>query len=299
MNSPPAREIAAKLTYWSSPVDPKPLGGGTTNTNFVVEDADQLFVVRVGEDIPLHGIARAQEVAACQAAFRCGLSPEIVHHEPGAMVMRFIQAKTLTKTDVQDPATLSRIVDLLLRCHADMPGQLQGPSLMFWVFQVNRQYLAALTQSGCRLEHRLAGLHDMNTQLETRLGPIQPTFCHNDLLPANILDDGSRLWLLDWEYAGWNTAMFDLANLAANAEFTTGQSDHLLEEYFGAPPDSPQLDSFAVLGSASLLREGLWSLIQEQHSTLDFDFETYTDTQLTHLEVARQNLQLHSHRERT
>ena len=51
----------------------------------------------------------------------------------------------------------------------------------------------------------------MPTGSKRAVGPIDLVFGHNDLLPANLLDDGSRMWLVDWDYAGWNSPLFDLA----------------------------------------------------------------------------------------
>ena len=289
------RDFVKGLNCWTDPVDPKSLGGGTTNTNFTVEHAGRVFVVRVGDDMPLHGIIRSHEAATCRAAHACGISPEIIHQEPGALVMTFIQAKTLSKADVTQPEMLERIVKLLRQCHTNMPGKLRGASLMFWVFQVNRQYLRTIESDPCRLAARLPSLAAVNTTLEQQLGPIQPTFCHNDLLPANILDDGEKLWLLDWEYAGWNTPLFDLANLASNADLDADQTSRLLESYLSHAPSDHEQSSVGILACASLLRELLWSLVQESHSSLDFDFETYGDQQLSSFETAYDQLQASQH----
>jgi len=86
-----AQHKAANLSFWSSPVEPEPLGGGITNTNFVVRDKGECFVVRIGNDIPLHGVMRFNEIAAARAAHAAGISPEVVYDEPGAFVMRFIK----------------------------------------------------------------------------------------------------------------------------------------------------------------------------------------------------------------
>jgi len=94
------------------------------------------------------------------------------------------------------------------------------------------------------------------------------------------------LWLLDWEYAGWNTPIFDLGNLASNAELPSEQKRWLLETYFGRATDHDELAKLDIAACASLLREALWSVVQEQHSSLDFDFEAYTDDQLARLDAA-------------
>lgn len=281
-----AAEIAAGLTYWSGPVHPQPLHGGLTNTNFVVCDDGDTFVVRVGDDLPLHGIVRRHELTASVAAHACGLSPEIVHHEPGVMVMRYVEATTLTADEIRQPTTMQRVVDMIRRCHTEMPRHLRGDTATFGVFQTCRDYLDSAGHGPGRLAGILAELGRRNGKLEQTIGPIRPVFCHNDLLAANFLDDGESLWLLDWEYAGWNSAFFDLANLASNNEMTPGQETSLLETYLGRPPRPDDQATLHTMKAASLLRETLWSLVQEQHSALDFDYESYTDDHLQRFRLA-------------
>ncbi len=89
-------------------MDPQPLAGGITNQNFTVEDHGRRYVVRVGSDILVHGVVRANELAASQAAHLAGLSPRVVHAEPGILVLDFIEGRTFTPEDVRNPAqTLS------------------------------------------------------------------------------------------------------------------------------------------------------------------------------------------------
>ena len=254
--------------------------------NFVVRDGSETFVVRIGDDLPLHGVLRSQEAATCRAAHACGLAPEIVHHEPGALVMRFVHGTPLTAEALRRPDMLERAIGVVRVCHMDMPRHLRGATVMFWVFQVCRDYLASAAEGNSRLAPQLAHFGATNAELELALGAIRPVFCHNDLLPANFLDDGDRLWLIDWEYAGWNTALFDMANLASNSELPPEQERWLLEMYFARRPTTEEWRGFQAVKCASLLRETLWSAVQELHATIDFDFATYTDQNLARFESA-------------
>ena len=101
------KERAARLACWKGDVAPEPLGGGITNVNFTVEDAGERYVVRIGEDIPVHGVYRVNELASARAAHAAGISPEIVHAEPGALVMRWVDGRTLDPADMGDPAASS------------------------------------------------------------------------------------------------------------------------------------------------------------------------------------------------
>jgi thiamine kinase-like enzyme len=281
-----ARARAAGLALWRRPVEPQPITGGITNANFVVEDGGERFFVRIGEDIPVHGVLRWNELAASRAAHAAGLSPEVIHAEPGAMVLRYLEGRALEAEDVRAPETLERIVPLLHTCHRVLPRHLRGPSLAFWVFHVIRDYAHTLRDERHRLAGQLSSLLSRAEQLERALGPVELVFAHNDLLPANLLDDGERLWLLDWDYAGWGSALFDLGGLASNCQLEAAQEERLLEAYFERPVDDALRRRLAAMKCASLLREALWSMVSEHHSSLDFDYAAYTTSHLERLEQA-------------
>jgi len=277
MDTLTAQMKAAHLMCWSGPVDPQPLRGGITNANFVVYDRGEKFVVRIGDDIPLHGILRFHELAVSRAAHDCGVSPEVVHHEPGALVLRFVEGRTLSAQDLHAPAMLARVLPVVRTYHTELARHLRGPTLMFWVFHICRDYLATAQAGTCCLAGQLSRLAAMNEDLEKAVGSITLVLAHNDLLPGNFIDDGRKVWLVDWEYAGWNTPLFDLANLAANCELPPDREAWLVDTYFGKPADGALRRRYHATKCASLLRETLWSVVQEQHATIDFDYADYTD----------------------
>jgi thiamine kinase-like enzyme len=281
-----ARDKAANLEFWSSPVEPKPLGGGITNTNFIVNDRDERFVVRIGDDIPIHGVMRFNEIAAARAAHAAGISPEIVYQTDGVFVMRFIKGKTLTEAEVKDQQNLERILPLIKTCHTEIPKHFQGPALVFWPFHVCRNYVHTARAGNSRMIDALPRFLDINAELEKTVGEIKLIFGHNDLLAPNFIDDGKRLWLLDWDYAGYNAALFDLANLSSNNELSPAQEDWILETYYEQPVTDGLRRRLAAMKCVSLLRETLWSIVSEIHSTLDFDYVDYTKKNLDRFENA-------------
>jgi len=281
-----AAQKVSGLSIWRGPVAPRALTGGITNKNFVVEDNGEKFVVRVGDDIPQHQVMRFNERAASEAAHAATLSPEVVHTETGILVLRFVEGKTLAAEDVRAPGMLERILPLIRRCHIEMPKHLRGPALMFWVFHVLRDYGHTLREGGSRHLPRLDDLNTTAAELEAAVGPVEIVFGHNDLLAANFIDDGKRIWLIDWDYAGFNSPLFDLANLATNNELTPEQEDWLLATYFGRPSDADLYRRYGAMKCASLLRETMWSMVSEIHSTLDFDYPGYTAMNLERFERA-------------
>ena len=71
-----------------------------------------------------------------------------------------------------------------------------------------------------------------NELLEKKSSPYQIVYGHNDLLPANFLNDGSKIWLIDWEYSGYNSPLFDLGGISSNNNFSNDEEIYLLENYF-------------------------------------------------------------------
>lgn len=281
----PAWRVAG-LDIWSGPVEPRPVEGGITNTNFLVDDRGERFFVRVGSDIPVHGVMRFNELAAARAAEAAGLSPAVVHAQPGILVTRFVEGRTLTEADLREPAMLERAVPLIRRCHHEMQRHLRGPVLMFWVFHILRHYAGVLRDAGSRHQERLPALLGRAERLERALGPIEVVFGHNDLLPANFIDSDERLWLIDWDYAGFNTPFFDLGGFSSNNQFDAELEARMLRLYLGRPPEPQERRALAAMKAASLLRESLWSMVSEAHSSLDFDFASYTQENLGRFERA-------------
>jgi thiamine kinase-like enzyme len=267
----------ARLSCWRGPVSLEPLKGGLTNISFVATDSEEKFVVRCGEDISVHHVFRDRERAAARAAFEAGLSPELVHAEAGITVLRFIEGRTFGEPDLA--ANLDRLVPLLKTCHATVGRHVRGPANSFWVFHVIRDYVTLLSA-----DRRYLEVADRLEQAQTSL-PI--VFGHHDLLPGNFIDDGRRLWLIDWEYGGFGTAMFDLANLSSNGGFGATQDDALLAAYFEGKADNTLRRAFSAMKVASALREALWAMVSDTHlKTPGVDYKAHARDYLARFEAA-------------
>jgi thiamine kinase-like enzyme len=267
---------ALSLPIWHGTATATPLGGGITNMNLLVTDAERQAVVRIGDDIPVHQIMRFNELAASRAAHAAGVSPAVLYHEPGVLVIDFVESRTMTAPDLQGQDMLEQALALVTKTHREIPQHLRGPALAFWVFQVLRDYAGTLADGKSRHRAALAGLLDDAGDLERQVGRIEMVFGHNDLLPGNFLHDGQRMWLIDWDYAGWGSPLFDLGGLAANNGLDQAQETWLLETYFAVGPDADLWRRYRAMKAAAALREAMWSMVQEIHSELDFDYRAYT-----------------------
>ena len=271
---------ATRLPCWHKARDPVFLGGGKTNQNILITDQGQQYVVRFGQDIPEHGILRWNELAVSKAAHAAGVAPGVHYFAPGVMVLDYIAATPVTPADFQSDATIDALAQLLRRVHHDAFQRLEGPVLSFWVFHILRSYGQFLTSHASGYLTLLPELLVQARDLEARVGPVEIVLAHNDLLPGNILRNGERFWLIDWEYAGLGSPLFDLGGLATNNTLTVRQETRLLEAYFQAPIDGALLARYGAMKCASLLRETMWSMVSELSSPIDFDFPSYTATNL-------------------
>jgi thiamine kinase-like enzyme len=264
------QEQIVERVWPGRPVTIEPLGGGITNRNFRVEVGGETFVLRIGgEDTQLLGIDRRSEHAASRVAAELGLAPEVVAFlEPeGYLVTRFV-AGEVGRVDVpQVGVALRRLHD--------------GPSIpsRFDSFRVVEAYREIADDRGVATPPPYDWAHTIASRIEQRRRGEPPRPCHNDLLNANFIAEGDRLWIVDWEYAGMGDPFFDLGNFAVNHELDAEGERLLLESYGSGDPEPLILMRFM-----SDFREAMWGVVQQAISTLDFDFRTYADEHFERLE---------------
>lgn len=281
-------ELAGKLAripgWENATLEASALGGGITNRNYRVRAGDREYVVRIcGEGTENLGIDREHEYRCNRIAAGLGIAPPVEHFLPGEgmLVTRFIEGEELTAQTSTRPEVLARIMAAIRACH-------QGPAFpgRFSPFQVVRSYHRMAVERGVRFPQRFEQDLVFMAGLESALaGRAAEAPCHNDLLAGNLLDDGERIWVLDWEYAAMGDPMFDLGNFAVNQNLDGGQCEFILSNYRGSS-DFTELAHLHLMRIASELREALWGYLQSVLSDLDFDYIGYGKE---HLERFREN----------
>ena len=194
------------------------LGGGITNHNAKVEVDGEAYVLRVaGKDTSLLGIDRTVELEATRAAAARGIGPEVVDFvEPeGWLVTRFVAGEVPGIEPMREPDMLERVAAALRAFH-------DGPAIpgTFESFRVVESYRDTALARGGVIPPEYEWAHGIAQRIEGRRAGAEPVPCHNDLLNANFLDDGERLVIVDWEYAGMGDRFFDLANFSINHELS-------------------------------------------------------------------------------
>ena len=281
-------EKIKSLSIWSHELTINPLEGGITNLNFLVNHGDDKLVVRLGQDIPEHLVFRSNEINVSKAAYEIGVSPKLIHSELGVLVLEFIESQTLDPKGVQK--NLERIMPVIKKIHHEIPNFLSGQPAMFWVFHVIKYYANFLRLNHSSHQDKIHDLLQKASKLEKLSSPREIVFGHNDFLAANFLDDGSKIWVVDWEYGGFNDPLFDIGGLASNNDFSQDLEKEALEMYYEKPLTNDVLLKYNSMKTASLLRETMWSMVSEITSKLDFDYGEYTQENLNKFNEAFESL---------
>ena len=276
------------LPIWSGPIEISPLEGGITNFNYLVKDSGKDSVVRMGSDIPEHLVYRSNEILVSKAAFEIGVSPELIYNEPGILVLDYIKSTTLEPITIRK--NLERIIPIVKKIHHSIPNKLSGQPSIFWVFYVIKYYSNFLLKNKSTHSPLISDLLLKSSRLEELSSPREIVFGHNDLLAANFLDDGSKIWVIDWEYGGFNDPLFDIGGLASNNDFDLDMENLALEMYFDKKPSKELIIKYNAMKTASLLRETMWSMVSEITSKLDFSYADYTFENLSKFRDSFENL---------
>jgi thiamine kinase-like enzyme len=155
----------------------------------------------------------------------------------------------------------------------------QGPAIpgLFIPLRIVEAYRALASERGVAVppEYALAQAIGRRIELALLTNPLELRPCHNDFLPGNLIDDGDRMRIVDWEYAGMGDPFFDLGNFSVNNDLSADEDAAFLAAYDGAPPRPDRLARLVLLRVVSDFREAMWGVLQQGISTLDVDFRAY------------------------
>jgi thiamine kinase-like enzyme len=255
----------------ADPLSVAPLEGGLTNTNYKVVTARGAYVVRISnKDSSLLAIDRENELHNTIAAADAGVGAPVVAALPehDALVLEFLEGRSLTAEDLRQGDRLGLVADACRRLHAGRPFLHD-----FDMFEIQRRYLGVVQERGLRLPDRYLDfepqLRAIDDALQRRAEPPVP--CNNDLLAENFIDVGGELKLIDYEYSGNNDACFELGNVWSESNLTLPQLEELVTCYYGRPLRN-KVARARLWGLVAKHGWTLWASIQHGVSAIDFDF---------------------------
>jgi thiamine kinase-like enzyme len=247
------------------------LPGGLTNRNYKVTTPDGTFVARIsaaGTD--LLAIDRDIEYRNSVAAAAAGVGAPVIEYRPqdNALIIGYLEGRTLSNADVADPANIARIAQACRRLHS---GERFGNE--FDMFDIQPRYLSVARSRDFKVP---AGYDDLMPQFEAARAALAVRAagtvpCNNDLLAANFIDDGDRIWLIDYEYSGNNDPCFELGNIAGECHLPRAALAELITAYYGKPLRNRTARAW-LFGRVGMYGWTLWGAIQHATSPIDFDF---------------------------
>ena len=265
-------EVVTKIPDWNGKnVVVTPLTGGLTNSNFKVEVDGAPYFVRVpGASTELLAIDRANEYHNTKAASEAGVAPKIFYHLPeyNVMVIEFLNGTTMSKDSLNAPGMPTRMAQAIKRLHA-------GPRFLldFNMFRLTEYYLSLCKDRDIKIPEGYTDRIPTVQRIEQAMNvtPLATVPCNNDLLAENYIDDGSQLWLIDYEYSGNNDPTFELGNTCQEMQFSNSQIEEVCAAYFGdaIPAMIARMKLNMIMSDVGW---GLWAAIQASISTIDFDF---------------------------
>lgn len=247
------------------------LSGGLTNRNLKVTTPDGVFVARCS-DVNAQALAidRAAEFHNTTAAAAAGVGAPVHDHRPdlGVLVVGFLEGRTLSPENLAEPGMLERVARGCRQLHA-------GPRFLgeFNMFERQAGYLGTVRSNGFRIpaayEDHAGRIEEVRRTLSLRDEGTVP--CNNDLLAANFIDDGEKIWLIDYEYAGNNDPCFELGNIWAESRLDDDQLEVLVTAYYGRHRRS-RVARARLLGIVGMYGWTLWGAIQNAVSPIEYDF---------------------------
>jgi len=245
------------------------LSGGLTNRNLKISTASGDYVARISSNkSSLLAIDRRSEYENSKIAAGIGVGAPVFDYLPdfGLLVIGYIPGKTYSELDVSN--NLSKIANTCNQLH-----KAQSFTRDFDMFVIQANYQKLVTESGFRFPNGYHQYAPHLSRMKAALAVLDEgrVPCNNDLLPANFIDDGDKLWLIDYEYSGNNDACFELGNIWSEAKLPLSALEELVTAYYGGPrPDKlARAWLFALLAKYGWT---LWASIQSSVSDIDFDF---------------------------
>ncbi len=249
--------------------------GGLTNLVFRVTYGSADYLLRIAGEGTSDYIDRAVEAKNARVAADAGVSAGVLYFDEsdGLMVAEYIGAPTMNAESFKDTGACGRAAVALRQLH-HCGGEFRS---VFDVFRKIDEYLALLAEMKAGLPE---GYDDVKREAGTvrkalRARPPRLVPCHCDPLAENFLDDGQRMWIVDWEYSGMNDPMWDLGDLSVEAEFGPAQDAAMMEAYFGGEPPAGQLGRMVLYKAMCDLLWTLWGVIQHANGNPADDFWTY------------------------
>lgn len=250
--------------------------GGLTNRNYRVAVGKDQYVLRIPGEGTGEYIDREAEAPNARIAAAAGVNAEVLFFDTGdgVQVTRFIAgAATMNAERFRDLGAVARAAKAFRRIH-DCGKRFASD---FELFKMMDDYLALLERKQAWVPDGYRAVQKEAEAVRAALAahPAPRVPCHCDPLAENFLDTGTRMWIVDWEYAGNNDPMWDLGDVSVEAGFGPDQDAAMLEAYFGGTPPADRHGRMVMYKAMCDLLWTLWGAIQHANDNPVDDFKAY------------------------
>ena len=283
MNKDQLKTRLQTLPFFKGGIDLKFIEGFMTNDSYIATDDNNRYIVKIGGN-KYYGVTRSHEIKASQAGYRAGVSPKVIYYDDRILIFEYIHSNHLTPEKMREKETLKNLISLIKIVHKEVVNFLEGPNLSNNIFQMINKQILYLKEKNSPYTDKLNNFIKDCEIFGRESKSHKTVFTHNDFYYKNILYDDKKLWLIDWEFSGFNSPFLDLANVSKNNELSEDDDNFILEEYYGDSFDSNFIYKFHMQKCVSLLNGALWSMIAEIFSKKVFDYVSYTNKMLKRYE---------------
>jgi aminoglycoside phosphotransferase (APT) family kinase protein len=243
---------ALAAAFGSAPIDTiAPITGGASSAStFRIEAGGRAYLLRLeGQPSPLRN---PHQYVSMRIAAEAGIAPRIHYIDETARVavIDFIARQPLNSYPGGPPALARALGELISRVQATPPFPffVNYPDIVARLFAHVRR--TGLFAPGV-LDPHVARLEQLRKAYDAGLAELVSS--HNDPVPSNILFDGKRLWLIDWESAYRNDPLVDVAIVLDNLARSPELEAVLLEAWLGRTPDEATHARLAVIRALTRL----------------------------------------------
>ena len=256
---PKIKELIRKILKADEYKNLTRMGGLTNHTYKVTLNDGRNYVVRIPGEGTEDLIVRSDEKKSTTLACDLEIDARLLYFgDEGSKVTEYIpEAVTMNGKMLQEPRHMRQCAEIFKKLHTS--GKSTG--VPFEVFDMATGYEEIIHK------HKVS-MYDDYENVKKKVGEIKKTIdlechadkvpCHNDALCENWVESGDgRMYLIDWEYAGMNDGMWDVADVSIEADYSPSQDNEFLEYYLGNKPS--KLDMLHFLAS-KIYVDYLWTL---------------------------------------
>ena len=233
--------------------------GGLTNHTYHVTLADgKEYVVRIPGEGTEEMIVRSDEKRSTTLACSLGIDAQMLYFgDDGSKVTQYIpNAVTMSAATLHEKENIDRMAAIFKKLHTC--GQDTG--VPFEVFDMAAGYEKIIYDKNVPMFDDYAEVKATVMAIKAQVdasAQIPKVPCHNDALCENWVVGDGKMYLIDWQYAGMNDGMWDLADVSIEAGFDAEHDRMFLRSYLGKEPDTAELKHFLA---SKIYVDYLWTL---------------------------------------